>query len=202
MLKYSWNERRRRSRSLLVAVSLSMVPIVYPVLHAHISYSFIIYVITHAWTVPRKAPPSLAIAGGRLALSGHYARSSTAPPFPTSSPHMHLWPEACAHTRAYAREKKLSSLRRRGDRGSAIIVRLPSSTPLLREKMEKNRSVVLGFSPPPPRITPAALTRIYKKLRHICERCPPRTARAARLRVTYGGRKLPILRIKCPVYLS
>jgi len=93
---------RHRSRSLLVAVSLSMVPIVYPVLHAHIfSYLFIIYVITHAWTSPEILPRSRV-----LVLFGHYACSST---LSTSLSHTHVNRSAHTHTYVHRRTKLMRS---------------------------------------------------------------------------------------------
>lgn len=137
-----------------------MVPIVYPVLHAHIfSYLFIIYVITHAWTSPESIP---AIANARSSWTLYLLIYSI--------PLYHTCTETEAHTRThtYTREMKLSSrdLRRPSaeEIGSTIIARLSSSTHFPLRKNGKEQSVGLVFFS----IILAALIRIYKKLHMLC----------------------------------
>lgn len=111
MLKYSWNETRRPiARSLLVAVSPSMVPIVYPVLHALISsYLFIAYIRHHArLDKPGKVPTSRS-RELRFFLDIIYAPSSTTYPLPRRVHRTHTY----ARTYTYTRGKKLVSSRDR-----------------------------------------------------------------------------------------
>lgn len=216
---------RHRSRSLLVAVSLSMVPIVYPVLHAHIfSYLFIIYVITHAWTSPEKY---LRDHERSFLLDIMLAHLQLLISLSASLSHTHV--NRGAHTHTYVHTREEAKLTRPFVRpsveeiGSTIIARssfVDSFFPS-RQKMGKNRaklfvlvlfSFLFFFSCRIDTVL-AALTRIYKKITHAgvarswdvkwCVGVCLKRLDSARVSLAYHlCRKLSILRIKCLVYLS
>lgn len=206
MLKYSWNEHHHRSRSLLVAVSLSMVPIVYPVLHAHIFSSSSTLSRTPG-LAPEKFPRSRV-----LVPPGHYACSSTISPFDEFTIHARKQRRTHVHVRTHARRSQAHAtyVVPLWKRSAAQLSR--GFPRFLREKMGKNRAkrrtrffFLLRRRP--------RRTHTYLQKNHIrcvapvdvewCVGVCLKRLDSARISLAcHLCRKLSILRIKCLVYLS